>query len=833
MPEQLRLLRSKLKETRFKMKSTTNISVRALVEFLLKEGDINVSKDTLADTKAMQMGAKLHRKIQKRMGTNYSGEVSFKCTTVVEYNGEEYEILVEGRADGVIEKGELDKSSMVIDAHKKSYAMDKEGELICTDKVIIDEIKCVMADVSHIEKPYAVHLAQAKCYAYCYCKENEYSKEDEIAVRITYCQMKTEQMKYFHEIFTFGQLIEFYDGLMNEYVKWVDFQAKWQRLRNKSAKELEFPFEYRIGQKQLAQDVYRTIMREKLLYIEAPTGVGKTISTTFPAIKAMGEELLSKVFYLTARTTNGMAAINAIDLMSAKGLSCKSITLTAKDKMCVLDKPDCNPRACERAKGHFDRVNDAVFDLINNETKITRQVIYDYAAKHNVCPFEFGLDVSIWCDVIVGDYNYAFDPNVYLRRFFQNDKKNDYLYLVDEAHNLVQRARSMYSASLIKEELLQLNSYVKAYDKKLSSHINACNKFMLSLKRQSDGMNVISSEEIIPLVFRLMEVVSHMDKLLSSNIQVDNGEEARNIYFNIRNFINTYDGISDDYTVYTDYTTTGDFVLNLCCMNPARLLKEYLSKGKSAVFFSATLLPIDYYKEQLAGSSEDYAVYAQSTFSLDNRLIMVANDVSTKYTRRNENEYIKIAAYIEEFVNAKQGNYLIFFPSYKYMDDVAKHLNAYEDVLVYQKNNMTEEEREEFLSGFEEQSDRLHIGMAVMGGVFSEGIDLIGSRLIGTVIVGCGLPMVCNERELFKNYYDDNGKNGFDYAYLYDGMNKVQQSVGRVIRTATDVGAILLLDERLLTDAYTRLFPREWYPYKVVNRMTMGKCLEEFYDKFV
>ena len=808
------------------MNVTENISVRNLVEFLLKEGDINTSKDTLADTKAMLMGSKLHRKIQKSMGDNYSSEVTFKHTTAVEYNGEVYDISIEGRADGVI-------TPSFSDSAKKSYIMDKEGNYEYQDRVIIDEIKCILGDVTHIEKPYTVHLAQAKCYAYFFGVDKEYAPEDKLVVRITYCQMKTEEKKYFHEEFSFRVLERFYNGLMDEYVKWVDFQAKWIKIRNKSAKELEFPFPYREGQKQLALDVYRTIIREKKLYLEAPTGVGKTISTTFPAIKAMGEEKLAKIFYLTARTTTATAAINSIDIMANKGLGCKSITLTAKDKMCILDKPDCNPRACVRAKGHFDRVNEAVFDLINNETRITRQIILDYAEKHKVCPFEFGLDVSIWCDVIVGDYNYAFDPNVYLRRFFQNEKKNDYLFLVDEAHNLVQRARNMYSATLVKEELLLLNSYVKAYDKKLSSLINTCNKSLLALKRQRDGMQIVPAEDIMPLVFKLMEIIARMDKLLSGEIKVDNGEEARNIYFNIRSFVNTYDKLGEDYTVYTDYNEQGDFVLNLCCMNPARLLLEYLSKGKSAVFFSATFLPIDYYKEQLAGSDEDYAVYAPSTFSTDNRLIMVANDVSTKYTRRNEAEYLKIAGYIEEFVSAKNGNYLIFFPSYKYMEDVAKYLEAYEEIMIFQKNNMSEEEREEFLAGFEDQNERLHIGMAVMGGVFSEGIDLIGDRLIGTVIVGCGLPMVCNERELFKNYYDDNGRNGFDYAYLYDGMNKVQQSVGRVIRTATDVGAILLLDERLLTDAYTRLFPREWYPYNVVNRNNMKKCLMDFYDKFV
>jgi len=328
-------------------------------------------------------------------------------------------------------------------------------------------------------------------------------------------------------------------------------------------------------------------------------------------------------------------------------------------------------------------------------------------------------------------------------------------------------------------------------------------------------------------------------------------EAVLNLYFAVRQFLSVYEVMGEEYRIYTDYTEGGDFRLKLLCMEPAKQLKERMAKGRSAVLFSATLLPINYYKEQLGGNEEDYAIYVPSPFDTEKRLLMVGRDVSTKYTRRTRSEYEKIALYLDYFVSARTGNYFVFFPSYQMMEqtvELAGELLGWQQGsmeedgsivfdadapvhLYVQKSGMTEKEKEQFLAAFAEQPEKSTVGFCVMGGIFGEGIDLKNDRLIGTVVVGTGLPMVCDEKELFRFYFDEKNGRGFDYAYLYPGMNKVMQSAGRVIRTTEDTGAILLLDERFLNSSYQNLFPREWYPHEVVYLRRMEELLQAFWNK--
>ena len=777
----------------------------------------------------MQQGAKLHKKIQKNMGVNYRAEVSLNLSRVVSYMQEKFEIEIEGRADGIITPDES-KSC------EKSYIMEND---ILEDRslYIVDEIKGVTAQVLNIEEPATEHLGQAKCYGYIYALQNDLEK---IKVRITYCNLESYEKKYFSYTYKFEELEEWYEGLLQEYVKWIKLQSDWEKVRTESIKKIEFPFEYRVGQKNLAASVYTTIVRNKKIYIEAPTGVGKTISTAFPAVKAMGEGKLEKIFYVTAKNITRTVAVNTFNLLKDKGLKFKSVVITAKEKICILDKPDCNPIKCERARGHFDRVNDAVYDMLCNEDDINRDIIYEYANKHKVCPFEMCLDATLWSDAVICDYNYIFDPDVYLRRFFEGDKKKNYAFLIDEAHNLVDRACQMYSASLVKEKFLEVKNCVKLLSPQLAKALEDCNKILLGFKRQCDECEVLDVIYLEKLHFSLMHLMTRFDeffkdKRIKENPNYDGKELVLDLFFDVRKFVNTLEYVQEDYLIYDEFANDGNFVINIRCMNPARRLKEYLSKGISSIFFSATLLPINYYKNQLAFEDGDYAVYVESPFDVSKRLIMVGNTVSTKYSRRNENEYKKIVRYIEGFVEGKMGNYLVFFPSYKMLDDIYNVMcnmnHPLVESIVITDASFNEEMREEFLEGFVENPETNHIGFCVMGGVFSEGIDLTKSRLIGAVIVGTGLPMVCNERELARGFYDDNGGHGFEYAYLYDGMNKVMQSAGRVIRTTEDVGAILLLDERFTTTSYNSLFPHEWYPYKIVNENTMKKELTIFWSE--
>ena len=782
------------------------ISVRNLVEFIMRSGDINTSAIGVAHKDAMARGSKLHRKLQKRMGSNYTAEYPLSIDMPVTYQDKEFIITVEGRADGIL-------------------LVEEKEEM---PGVYIDEIKGVYLDLDLLEEPFDVHLAQAKCYAYMY---GEKTGEKRVGVRMTYAHIETELTKYFEFTYEMVELKAWFAWLITEYAKWAHMQLKWQEERDTSIKEMEFPFPYRAGQKKLVTGVYQTILREKRLYIEAPTGVGKTISTVFPAVKAMGEGLIEKVFYLTAKTITRTVAEETFGLLERNGARLKAITLTAKEKICIQEEVACNPDKCLRAKGHFDRVNEAVFDLINHEVNISREMIEEYAGRYQVCPFEMALDVSLWCDAIICDYNYVFDPRAQLKRFFMNDKKSDYVFLIDEAHNLVDRAREMYSARLIKEDFLEVKRIIKGRGRQLEKQLEVCNREMLKWKRESDSYEIL--HDVDNFTIQLMRLSTILYEFLRVNQSFEQRDTVLNFYFAVSTFLDVYELLDSKYLIYTDFLERGEFALTLQCMDPSNNLNTCLEKGKSAVFFSATLLPISYYKEQLAGREEDYAIYAESVFDPKKRRILVAEDVSTKYNRRTDSEYNKVVEYINSFTKGRVGNYLVFFPSYQYMEQILDRIKDSEGYSQYviQNNRMTEKEREEFLAEFEEAPTKTKIGFCVMGGIFSEGIDLKTDRLIGTVIVGTGLPMVCTEKELLRQYYEDKKNAGFSYAYLYPGMNKVLQSGGRVIRTEEDLGIILLLDERFLRREYLELFPREWFPYTVVNKDTIQSTIEEFWQK--
>ena len=644
-------------------KNTIRISVRNLVEFILSEGDLD-NRRKKADKDAMQLGSKIHRKIQRQMGSNYSAEVSLKEEIV----WDDISLLVEGRADGIFEE---------------------EG-------IWIDEIKGIYRDLTRLEQPINVHLAQAKCYAYIYAKKEGI---EQIGVQMTYCQMETEEIKRFREVYKFDELKVWFEEIIRSYEKWVRFEVEWRKKRNESIKKTEFPFEYRDGQKDLVTSVYRTILRKKKLFIQAPTGVGKTIATIFPTVKAMGENLGDKLFYLTAKTITRTVAEQAFEAMRKNGLEMKVITLTAKDKICFCEKTECNPEACPYAKGHFDRVNDAVYDMITTTSDMSRENIENYARKHNVCPFEMSLDVSLWVDAVICDYNYVFDPNAHLKRYFSEGKKGEYLFLIDEAHNLVERGREMYSATLYKEEFLEVKRKIKLIYPKLSRHLEACNKIMLAWKRECE--NYCIQETISHFTLKLNNVMGAFEKILEEETKLD--DEVLEFYFHVRDFLNIYENLDENYVIYTEMEADGNFKVKLFCMNPATNLNQYLSQGNSTIFFSATLLPIQYYKKLLSTSVEDYAIYAESPFEEKNRLLLIGNDVSSKYTMRGEETYQRYANYIDEITSAKVGNYLVFFPSYRFMEDVWTAYQACKRadvVCIMQDMSMSEEKREEFLEAF-------------------------------------------------------------------------------------------------------------------------------------
>ena len=780
-----------------KEETIIRISVRSLVEFILREGDIDNRVSGSMEKDAMLLGGKIHRKIQSRMGTNYTAEVPLK----MQMPCDGFVLQIEGRADGVLKD---------------------DG------KVLIDEIKGILRSLEHLEAPVPVHLAQAKCYAYIYAVQNSLKCID---VQMTYCQMETEEIRRFCQEFEFQELQTWFQDLVTQYEKWAKFEIEWRNVRNDSIRQIEFPFPYREGQRDLVASVYRTILRKKKLFIQAPTGVGKTMATVFPAVRAVGEGLGEKIFYLTAKTIMRTVAEQAFSLLKEKGLLYKTITLTAKEKICFCEEAECNPDACPYAKGHFDRVNDAVFDLITHSGDWSREVLEEQAKKHMVCPFEMSLDVSDWADAVICDYNYAFDPQAHLKRFFSESGKGEYLFLIDEAHNLVERGREMYSASLYKEDLLEVRKMVKAEDPKLAKGLSECNQQFLELKRECEHYQILKSVSHIAL--KLMNVLSKLEDYLEECKDAEKKKRVLDFYFAVRSFLNIHDIMDENYVIFSEMMEDGRFQIKLFCVNPAVNLQNYLEQGNSTIFFSATLLPVHYYKKLLSVEKDDYAVYAHSSFPQENKFLFIGTDVSTRYTRRGESTYQRFARYIAVMAEQKKGNYMAFFPSYRFLEEV--HTCFLECVdhevdSICQVSYMDEEQREEFLEEFEQEREKSLVAFCVMGGIFSEGIDLTDDKLIGAVIAGTGLPQVCTEREILKQYFNAADMDGFDYAYLYPGMNKVLQSAGRVIRTESDRGVILLLDDRFRAMRYREVFPREWQQYQLGSVKNLEQEIRTFWE---
>ena len=778
---------------------TVKISVRDLVEFVMRSGDIDNRFAGIAEKEAMLMGGRLHRKIQRMMGASYRAEVPLKMQVPCE----RFLLQIEGRADGIIEE-----------------------ETETGPEVTVDEIKGRLRDPDHLEGPVSVHLSQAKCYAYMYASIHHL---ETIKVQMTYCHLETEKIRRFHFSYKVEQLKEWFDELVRQYEKWALFQIDWKEERDRSVKALAFPFVYREGQRELAASVYRTILRKKKLFIQAPTGTGKTLSTVFPAVKAVGEGIGEKIFYLTARTITRTAAEQAFGILKDNGLRMKTVTLTAKEKICFCEEAVCDPDHCPVAKGHYDRINDAVFDLLVSGRELSREEIENQAREKRVCPFELSLDLTVWADAVICDYNYVFDPSARLKRFFSEGEKGGHLFLIDEAHNLVDRGREMYSAVLYKEEIAEISKEIKRDDRKLSEQLSEVNRQFLALKRECETYRLLDS--VSHVAMKLLGVLGSMEDYLEEHIEGEKREQVLDLYFKIRFFLDVYDLVDENYVIYSELGEDDRFFVKLFCINPAENLKSCLAYGNSTVFFSATLLPITYYRKLLPSDEEDYAVYAESSFPKENRLLLIGRDVSTRYTMRGPALYRKLASYIRKAVSGKQGNYMAFFPSYRLMEEVYACFTAEEGQIdcIMQSREMGERQREEFLDAFCEDRGKSLVGFCVMGGIFSEGIDLAEDRLIGAVIAGTGIPQVCSEREIIKNYFDARGMQGFAYAYMYPGMNKVLQAAGRVIRTEKDRGVIFLLDDRFLLQRYRDMFPREWDVAGVCTAETAESYMEGFW----
>ena len=529
-------------------KPIVRISVRNLVEFILRNGDL-VSGSGTSDKEAMLKGSRLHRKIQKQMGSHYQPEVSLKKDT--EYD--DLILRVEGRADGIF----------------------LQDEQFC-----IDEIKGVYKKLELMEEPVLVHRAQALCYAWIYLDAHDLEKID---IQMTYAHLDTEVIKRFRETLTRAELKQWYEELTDSYHKWLAYQIEWRKKRNESMENLEFPFEYRKGQRKMVSGIYHAISKKEQIFIQAPTGVGKTMSAVFPAVRAIGQGMAETVFYLTARTITRTVAQDAFEILRDRGLLFKVITITAKEKLCFCDKPECDPEKCPYAKGHYDRINDAVYELWTTEQSFDRETLLRHAQKWQVCPFEMSLDLAIWMDGVICDYNYVFDPNVCLKRFFGENVSGNYLFLIDEAHNLVDRGREMYSASICLNDVIETRKFVKPYSQKLWKKLGKVKKQMEELRQNCGEWKVQENAGVLPI--SLLSVQGELDQLLEESPTQEVVDGILDFYFEVRDFLNISELVDDNYVVYTAFDENGRFYMKLFCVNPAEICRNVWIKVTVRCFF--------------------------------------------------------------------------------------------------------------------------------------------------------------------------------------------------------------------------------------------------------
>ena len=757
-------------------------SVRKLIEFVMRSGDID---NSFRDNNRMVEGIKAHQKIQKSYDKNYQAEFYLKNITKID----DMEFHVEGRADGLLKKN---------------------------GKIIIDEIKSTTRNLDKLDDSNKLHWAQAFCYGYFYGVKNDLKN---ITIRLTYVSLDDYKTKTFEKEKSLDELYEFYINLLKEYINFSKILSQNLEKRNISANNLTFPYDgYRKGQRKMAVAVYRAILDKKNLFVDAPTGTGKTISTIFPAVKSLGEGLSDKIFYLTSKNTTAKEALKSLYLLKEKNLSIKAVSITSKDKICLNDEISCNPEACPFARGHFDRVNDGLKDILENEDIMDYDIITSYSEKHRLCPLEFELDISLYCDIIICDYNYVFDPNVYLRRFF-DDSIDEYLFLIDEAHNLLERSRKMFSHDFVDSDFKEI---IKSIDSILD-------EFEKMYKNYGKKLFYYSTDNNDDFDKKLMSLSKKLEKVLIKDKKREDYDKIEDMFFEINNHLKISDNFREGfYQTLTYDENSMEKIYEIKCIDPSKVLKEKYKLARSSIFFSATLSPMDFYRKML-GADDSLKVHLDLPFDKKNFAIF-ASPISTRYKDRNNN-LMDIADLIHEFISAKKGNYFIFFPSFSYLTDVYEYYKEnYNDEILVQERSMSPIERHKFLQNFTYESEKT--AFLVLGGIFSEGVDLKGDRLIGSMVISVGMPGVSDERNLIKNHFDEISHNGFDYSYTYPGLNKIFQAAGRLIRGEKDRGIIYLVDDRFLWDKYRRLYPRHWSNIREVkNKKELKILVERFWNR--
>ncbi len=766
------------------MMKTHRISVNNLIGICLKQGDLGSSY--VSRTRALD-GIREHTRLQGLRPKTYKKEVS--VSLLIEHTDIHLEVF--GRIDGIFESEE---------------------------PIIIEEIKSCQQPARHMaDNPSSLHMAQLKCYGHMIAEQRGL---DTLVLQLTYVRIGSQTTAENNAKYTASDLKEFFDTLSKTYLQILSDQAHWEKTRNDSILQMTFPYaHFRQSQRQLAESVYKIIKNQKILFAKAPTGTGKTIATLFPAIKSLGLSHIEKIFYLTTKTVGRTVALKALKDLKAVGLKLKSVVLTAKQKICLVSDESCDMETCPYALNYYDKLSKAMPDISLYDT-FDQAFIETLAQKYELCPFELSLDISLICDVIICDLNYCFDPRVYLKRYFDHGKQN-ITFLIDEAHNLHDRLRSMYSAQLLKTDVLKTQKLVRDHYPDLSKSLVIINKQMLKMKQQckDDDTRFFETNDIPEnLLSEIKTFCGKADRWLDKHredSEIHSG--VLDFFFSANIFIVISSFFDINYKFYVERIGENDLIVRLFCMDPSPIFSDLIRRGRSCILFSATLSPIDFHQEMLFNDNiNPYSIVLPSPFPKENFGLFLHQGIQTTY--RTRSRYFKaIARLIRDVVNSRKGNYVIYFPSYAFLNTVVELIGSDEihnDIRI-QTPNMSETERQEFIDDF--SLNTAIAGFAVMGGIFGEGIDLTGNQLIGAIIIGPCVPQVCPERDLIKNYYDAQNNSGFFKSYQMPGFNRVMQAGGRVIRTDTDIGIVVLVDERFNRKGYRTLFPHEWEDVCVIS----------------
>jgi DNA excision repair protein ERCC-2 len=746
------------------------VSVRDLVEFVLRTGGLGRESVFIGPRRALE-GAKAHQRIQKSRPADYEAEVFLTR----DISTPSLTLRISGRIDGLVRS---------------------------LDQWHIEEIKTLSRP--HDGEADPLHWAQAKLYG-AMLAFNEPNAPNIFEFQLTYLELATGKISEHRQTATRAELESFFQQVIAEYLTWAEEQAAWEKTRNDSIAALEFPFaQYRAGQRTLAVAAYRAIRDHEQLIAEAPTGIGKTISVLFPAIKALGEGKARKIFYLTARTIGRAVAQETIALLRSKGVRLRSLTLTARDKICFKEADTCDALECPYETAYYDRIKPALRAALKEES-LDRGAVEALARRHSVCPFELSLDIARWADVIICDYNYAFDPGSYLRRFFDDDP-GGYIFLVDEAHNLPDRAREMFSAEFATNGAREDISIIQQSAPEAATTLQSLANSIEALATPEQ-----TSQPSVPeaIVSAAKDFLAAAERQLIRNEHGPAHERLLQRYFDATGFLRTAENYDQGYA--TIVTRTHDAAaIRLFCADPTNLLKETLKRADSTIFFSATLSPLQYFGEILQGEKTSKQLQLSSPFPPENMSVIIHRKIDTTLKQRAHSAPA-VAESIVEACSKKTGNYLVYFSSFQYLQDVLEKVRPLTTArVIAQSPQMSETDRENFLKSFSIEPAETQIGFAVLGGIFGEGIDLVGDRLIGAIIVGVGLPQLCLERDLISERFGARQLDGYDFAYRFPGMNRVLQAAGRVIRTETDRGFVFLIDRRFAESRYRQLMPAHW-----------------------